>query len=228
MASRRSVQCAPTSVADPSQRCYPVRMRVSVQQASITDPTLRAHAIVNASNPDVGLGSGVSGAIREACGGSDFQREVRERLVDEFDAPLEVDDCLWTGSGTSKAFRWVLHVPAVNYRVADPETGGPSGPTRVFRCTRAAISEAEHLAREHGLAGKFVLAVPLLGAGHGGLGEVASADAMMSAVAQAALEGTPVGEVRFAVMQERLCKLVIQAADKHGMACERAPRTPAV
>ena len=49
---------------------YACRMRVSAFVGTIVAPALGAHAIVNASNPELGLGSGVSGAIRETCGGS--------------------------------------------------------------------------------------------------------------------------------------------------------------
>jgi O-acetyl-ADP-ribose deacetylase (regulator of RNase III) len=106
-------------------------MKLSVYTGSLVDPAIGAHAVVNASNPSVALGSGVSGALREACGGTAFQQELRDRLEEDFDAELEPDDCLVTSAGTSTAFRWVLHVPAVDYRKRDPETGGPSGPRRV-------------------------------------------------------------------------------------------------
>ena len=135
---------------------------------SITDSGVGAHAVVNASNPEVALGSGVSGAIRTACGGAAFQKEVRERLMEEFGGSLEPDDCLVTSAGCATSFRWVLHVAAVNYRKADPETGGVSGPLRIETCFRAALDAAESVASQEGLQGSFVLATPLLGAGHGG------------------------------------------------------------
>ena len=113
-------------------------MQVSVFIGSIVDRALGAHAIVNSSNPEVALGSGISGAIRDACGGAAYQREVSEAFVDEFDEPIGPDDCLVTGSGLSTAFRWVLHVPSVDYRTPDPETGRPTGPTRVVRAAAQA------------------------------------------------------------------------------------------
>jgi hypothetical protein len=97
-----------------------MRVHVSVHVGSLMDPALGAHAIVNASNPHVGLGSGVSGAIREACGGHSFQKEVRGAWEAEFDEPLQPGDYLVTSAGTATAFRWVLHVPAVDYKVRDP------------------------------------------------------------------------------------------------------------
>lgn len=53
---------------------------------SITNcPTM---CIVNSSNTSIGLGSGVSSAIRQACGGVEFQQECREVLYEQFDGIL--------------------------------------------------------------------------------------------------------------------------------------------
>ncbi|MBX3129334.1 MAG: macro domain-containing protein [Polyangiaceae bacterium] len=131
-------------------------MKLSVYTGSLVDPAIGAHAVVNASNPSVALGSGVSGALREACGGTAFQQELRDRLEEDFDAELEPDECLVTSAGTSTAFRWVLHVPAVDYRKRDPETGGPSGPRRVRACVRAFLDAAASLATENDLTGQFI------------------------------------------------------------------------
>lgn len=144
-------------------------MKLSLFVGSIIDSNIGAHAIVNASNPEAALGSGVSGAIYEACGGLAFQQEVHERLEEEFEV-LEPEDCLVTSSGSCQAFRWVLHVPAVNYRKRDPETGKSSGPRRIRTCVQAFLEAAVSVARENNLSGQFVLATPLLGAGAGGLG----------------------------------------------------------
>lgn len=185
-------------------------IKVSTFVGSIVDPSLEAAAIVNASNPHVGLGSGVSGAIADACGGTKYQRQVRAVWEDEFDEPLEAGDCLVTGPGTATHFEWVLHVPAVDYKKRDPETGGSSGPTRVRRCTGAALQEAAQL-----IAGRR-LGVPLLGAGHGGLGVVASADAMLEAI-RSFLEQSPTTPltVCFAVLEPRHATVVAHAAEKH-------------
>jgi len=189
--------------------------RVGTFVGSITDAGLGAHAIVNASNPDVVLGSGVSGAIRAACGGPPYQDEVSARFDEEFGEPLTADECLVTGPGASDAFRWVLHVPSVDYRTPDPETGRPSGPTRIRSCTAALLAEATRLAEEHGLTGQMVVGVPLLGASHGLQGEVASADCMMEAIAKSG--GDTIAEVRFAVLSEPDARLIVDCADKHGL-----------
>ena len=195
-------------------------MLVSTFLGSITDPRIGAHAIVNASNPAVGLGSGVSGAIREACGGLEFQREVRERLEEEYGDELEQGDVLVTSAGIATAFRWVIHVPGVDYKHPDRETGGVSGPSRVRDCVRAALTEAIALAREHQLAGQFVLATPLIAAGHGGLGAVASIDAMIQAVRGTMQNGDEeerqtIARVVFAVLKEEEARLVRLAAERY-------------
>ena len=196
-------------------------VHVAVFTGSLVDAP-GAHAILNASNPDLGLGSGVSGAIREACGGTAYQRHVRERLEEEFGEPLLPSDCLVTGAGTATAFRWVLHVPSVDYRRADPETGGPTGPSRVKDCFNAALAESMTLAQHHALDGQFVLATPLLGAGHGGLGTIASVDVMMGALAEH-LRDSPAEErgvlarVLFCVPAPQDARLVPLAASKHGL-----------
>ena len=192
-------------------------MKIRAFSGSIVDPSIGAHAVVNASNPSVGLGSGVSGAIREACGGPAFQNEVRERLEEEFGESLESGDCLVTTAGTCAAFRWVLHVAAVDYRRPDPQTGGPSGPRRIRTCFQGALREAVALAD----AGSFVLAAPLLGAGHGGLGAVAALDAMMGGLRDhldtcPAEDRPAIGQLVFAVPNSSEARLVPLAAARHG------------
>ncbi len=194
---------------------------------SIIESAIGAHAVVNASNPSVVLGSGISGALREACGGFAFQREIREALAEEFGEKLKPEDCLVTGSGTCSAFRWVLHVPSVDYDRPDPETGGPTGPRRVTACARAALLHAVELARSEGLSGAFVLATPLLGAGAGGLGAVGSADAMMEGFREATSEmpgdqAEVIARVVFAVLQPEHARVVALAAAKHGLPFEVA------
>ncbi len=183
-----------------------------------------AHAVVNASNPELGLGSGVSGAIQEACGGLAFQRHVRKAWEEEFDSPLLASDCLSTTSLHSEQFRWVLHVASVNFRTRDPETGGHTGPSRIASCRRAALEEAHPLAREHGPPGQFDLAAPLLGAGHGGLGSVASLEAMLRAVRRFSEERTwSLGSFIVAIPAERDMRLVAMAAERFGLPMSPIP-----
>ena len=197
---------------------------------SIVDPAIGAHVIVNASNSAVGLGSGVSGAIRKACGGAAYQAEVRERLEEDFDAELDACDCLVTGPGTSSAFRWVLHVPAVDFRRPDPDTGGPTGAHRIRDCTLAFLDAAAALAHDNGLGGKLVVAAPLLGAGVGGLGPVVSLDVMCEAIATW-LKDNPgeresIAQIVLAVLRPDEERLVGLAARKHGLALSTATLPP--
>lgn len=191
-------------------------MFVSTYVGSLVDKSLRAHAIVNASNPHCGLGSGVSGAIAEACGPG-FQREVREAWEDQFDEPLEPEDCVVSGAGIAAAFDWVLHVASVDYTKPDPDTGGPTGPRRVAACTRAALDAAADLAKDnaHDIPG-FVLGVPLLGAGHGGLGPVLSVAVMMEAIA-GSRSAQELACVRIAVLDAATPFLVDKAAERYGV-----------
>ncbi|HUM11925.1 MAG TPA: macro domain-containing protein [Myxococcaceae bacterium] len=193
---------------------------ICARHASIVAPELGAHAIVNAGNPALGMGSGVSGAIRDACGGHPFQESVRERLEEEFDGPLRAEDCLVTDAGTCSAFRWVLHVASVDYRRRDPETGGATGPSRVRSCFLAVLREATELASEENLEGQFVLATPLLGAGHGGLGPVTALEAMIRGLAEHLAEVAPhrrevLRSVVFAVLTAEEARLVPLAAASH-------------
>ncbi|MCB9615175.1 MAG: macro domain-containing protein [Sandaracinus sp.] len=200
-------------------------MQIGTFVGSLTDPALGADALVNASNPEVALGSGVSAAIREACGGLAYQRAIREALDDEFGEPLEADDCLVTDAGVAKAFRHVLHVPAVDFRRRGAD-GAITNADRVARCTRAAVAAADELAEgtvsSEGTSSRgkvsFVLAMPLLGAGVGGLGEVRSAEVMLSELAQRPPRFVSV--VRFAVLRDEHARLVRHAAERAGLALE--------
>lgn len=185
---------------------------MTVHVVSLTDPELGADAIVNAGNPHLGLGSGVSGAIRDACGGQAFQSLVRQAWTEEFDEPLQPEDCLVTSAGSATAFRWVLHVAAVDYKRPDPETGGPSGPSRIQRCAASAFREACMLSREHLNGQPLVLGMPLLGAGHGGVGVVTATRSILAGIAHAQRD-CPADEalgvaVRFAVLDASSARVV--------------------
>lgn len=188
---------------------------VTAFHGSIVDPALGAHAIINASNPEIALGSGASGSVSEACGGHSFRDLVRKRWEEEFDEPLEASDCLVTTGGTATAFAWVLHVPAVDYRHRDPQTGGASGPARIAACTRSALAAAERLAASH-CPDRLVLGTPLLGAGHGGLGPVSSADAMLGAVHSHLHQTNRTGlaAITFAVLKQAHLRVIHHAATK--------------
>lgn len=143
--------------------------------------------LVNASNETATLGGGVSRALHDECGGKLLQDEMREKLEAEFDGLLEEDDCLVTSAGSSKRFRYVLHVPSVDYRGPKARLG-PRGEVvhtvtsveRIKSCTMAALGAAVAIAREEGVATS--VAFPLLGAGSGGVPVGAACRAMAEGV----------------------------------------------
>ena len=129
---------------------------------------------MNASNAAAALGSGVSRAIFEECGGLVLQKEVRERLEEDLDGELGPGDCLVTSGGTSTRLRHVLHVASVDYGAA--REGVVSTPARVARATAAALERAAGLGTA---AAPTRIAFPLLAAGHGGLSASVSLKAMV-------------------------------------------------
>jgi O-acetyl-ADP-ribose deacetylase (regulator of RNase III) len=146
-----------------------MKRRIEVRACSIVDGGTTC--IVNASNDSASLGSGVSRAISNECGGSILQDEMRRRLEEELDGVLEEGDCLVTSSGPSKKFEFVLHVAAVDYRRTKARLGvGGAEPTvtspaRIKACTVAALRAAADLAEREGRS--MSVTFPLLGAGAG-------------------------------------------------------------
>lgn len=192
---------------------------VGIYLGSITDAALGADAIVNASNPEVALGSGVSGAISRACGGDAYQEYLDSALEEEFGREIEARDCLATGPGAATAFRWVLHVPAVDFGRRDPETGGITGPTRVKTCFQAALDRALELAHAEG--DDLVIGTPILGAGVGGLDAAEALDAMIVALREFGRDLAPedrdrIPRVVFAVLRPEDARLVERTAEKLG------------
>lgn len=87
-------------------------MKVAVAQGSLTrgSETL----LVNASNTNAALGSGVSGAIRAACGPG-YQEHIARALNDTYGGPMEPGQVLITDAGSHSA-RWVAHAAVMDYR----------------------------------------------------------------------------------------------------------------
>jgi O-acetyl-ADP-ribose deacetylase (regulator of RNase III) len=88
-------------------------MKVGVVQGSVTqgNETL----LVNASNTNVALGSGVSAAIRGACGAG-YQEEIRRDLSRVYGGPMSPGQVLMTGAGAHPRARWVAHAAVMDYR----------------------------------------------------------------------------------------------------------------
>jgi O-acetyl-ADP-ribose deacetylase (regulator of RNase III) len=168
-----------------------MRRIIEVVQKSIIDTG--ADAVVNASNPDAVLGGGVSRALFNECGGDVLQKEMTEKLADEFDGELCPDDCLVTTGGASTKIQFVLHVPSVDYR--DP---GTSSAQRVASSAEAAVRAAALLAEK---GGPLAVAFPLLGAGSGGLSPGVSLKAMVDGMRRFFHEQpeAPIPRVVFAV-----------------------------
>lgn len=89
------------------------RVRVEFVQGSLTDG--RELVLVNASNTNARLGSGVSGAIRRACG-LHFQAEILEALQSRFGGPMPPGEVLLTTAGSHRTAKWVAHVAVMDYR----------------------------------------------------------------------------------------------------------------
>lgn len=150
-----------------------VKRDLRVEHCSLLDAG--CDLVVNASNPAAALGSGVSRAIFDECGGLALQAELRERLEQDFDGELRADDCLVTSAGASKRVRHVLHVASVAYGKGG--TGLTSTSERVRSATEAALKQAANLSTAEA-PGR--LAFPLLAAGHGGLSAGTSVAAMVA------------------------------------------------
>lgn len=89
------------------------RVRVEFVQGSLTEG--RELVLVNASNTNAVPGSGVSGAIRRACG-PHFQAEVLEALRSRFGGPMPPGEVLLTLAGAHRTAKWVAHLAVMDYR----------------------------------------------------------------------------------------------------------------
>ncbi len=125
---------------------------VEVVQGDIT--SLDVDAITNAANDHLWMGAGVAGAIK-ARGGTVIEREAMSK------GPVPVGSAVETEAG-SLASRYVIHAAVMG---PDLRTDLPT----VAKTTRSVLELAQHLSLRS-------VALPLLGAGVGGLdqGEVAS------------------------------------------------------
>jgi len=88
-------------------------MRIAVAQGSLTDGN--ETLLVNASNTNVALGSGVSAAIRAACG-SGYQDHIARELAKAYGGSMSPGQVLITDAGTHSSARWVAHVAVMDYR----------------------------------------------------------------------------------------------------------------
>lgn len=135
-------------------------MNVRVARGSLTegDETL----LVNASNTNVSLGSGVSAAIRAACGPG-YQEHIAHALAATYGGPMEPGQVLVTDAGAHPRARWVAHAAVMDYREGFRGSSFPTLDT-IRACAVNIVDAASSLPEP------VTLAWVALGAGTGQLG----------------------------------------------------------
>lgn len=134
----------------------------AVVHGSLTDG--RERILVNASNTNCWLGSGVSGAIRRACGPG-YQEHITAALHARFGGSMAPGDVLITDAGTHPHARHVAHVAVMDYREGHADSAAPTL-ERIERACARLWQSLEALCGEAPLS----VAMVALGAGTGGLG----------------------------------------------------------
>ncbi|MBL8918383.1 MAG: macro domain-containing protein [Myxococcaceae bacterium] len=137
-------------------------MRISLRQGSLTDGD--ETVLVNASNTNARLGSGVSAAIRNACGAG-YQAFLDDELSRQFGGAMTPGEVMVTHAGAHPRAKFVAHVAVMDYRDG---FGGNSFPTldtiragceRLWRSVERLPGDERHS-----------VAMVALGGGTGGLG----------------------------------------------------------
>ncbi|MBU0721004.1 macro domain-containing protein [bacterium] len=120
--------------------------------------------IVNASNTELILGSGVSQAFYEHCGGAEYQKELFD--LKKKAGILQQGDVVLSGPGSASNFQYALHVAVMNYS----DTAQSQYPTymQIQNALHNIVSIAETKIREEKIENARVV-MPLLGCGVGGL-----------------------------------------------------------
>lgn len=137
-------------------------MKVFIKQGSLTDGD--ESVLVNASNTNAQLGTGVSAAIRQACG-EGYQEKVLAALEHHFHGPMKPGQVLLTHAGTHPRAVWVAHVAVMDYREGFT---GKSFPT--VDLIRTACERLWDVVEGIPGAGAQSVAMVALGAGTGNLG----------------------------------------------------------
>ena len=136
--------------------------RVQLKQGSLTDGD--ELVLVNASNTNAQLGTGVSGAIRAACGPG-YQKHLAEELVRQKGGPMVPGDVLVTDAGAHPTARHVVHVAVMDYRYDVGPSSFPT-PARVRTACERLWEVIEVVPGD----GPLTVAMVALGAGTGQLG----------------------------------------------------------
>lgn len=137
------------------------KVSLEVLQGDITE--FSGDAIVNPANTLLIMGGGVAGAIKRK-GGDVIESEARKY------APLPIGEAIVTTGGRLRC-KFVIHSPTVQY------PGSPSTFEQVYKATRAALIKAKEI-------GVKSIALPLMGAGVGGLKPEESLESMLKAIVE--------------------------------------------
>jgi O-acetyl-ADP-ribose deacetylase (regulator of RNase III) len=135
---------------------------VSITRGSLTDG--HESVLVNASNTNCALGTGVSGAISRSCGPR-FQEQVSLELTRKFGGPMKPGQVLITHAGKHPRARWVAHVAVMDYREGFSGDSFPSNGTIRTGC-ESLWDSIETIVGD----GKLSVAMVALGGGTGNLG----------------------------------------------------------
>ncbi len=136
--------------------------RITVEHGSLTESDVLV--LVNASNTNVQLGSGVSGAIGAACG-SGYQAYLLDELQKRRGGPMLPGEVLVTNAGTHPCAKYVAHVAVMDYRQGFTGDSYPDK-ARIVQCCTHLWSALETLSLS-----EVSVAMVALGAGTGRLGE---------------------------------------------------------
>ena len=137
--------------------------RIEIRQGDLLDES-DATFIVNASNTELKLGSGVSAAFRKHCG--DELQDLMDNRRRELNAEgknIHKSDAVLTPPGRAKNFVYAIHVAVMDY----------SGQGDVYPSSdtvQKALENIEWVMREHtDVSADIKLVLPLMGCGVGGL-----------------------------------------------------------
>jgi len=123
----------------------------------------------------IALGSGVSGAIRDACGGKKFQNECFEAVEEQADGNMELGGVVLTSGGTSR-YRWILHAATLDFSKSQY-----TSKEVVKKCMLNALRTADEVVEDNDL-GELGVGVPLLGSDVGGLSVSESCEALCAGI----------------------------------------------
>lgn len=140
-------------------------MKVTLKHGNLIEE--QATFIVNASNTELSLGSGVSQAFYESCGANDFQQtlyEVKQEYLKQHHS-IKQGDVLLSNSGRCKNFSYALHAAIMNY------TDEQTSPLPSYEVIQKALTNIVKVIQETQKENlePLSLVVPLMGTGVGGL-----------------------------------------------------------